>query len=279
MKTKMYPCIWFDTKACEAAEFYCSVFPDSKILDSTPVVTNFELIGTKFMGLNGGPLYQVNSSISFYVYCGDYDEIVRLYNLLSENGSTLMPLGKYDWSEKYAWVTDRFGINWQLDIDTINSSQKIVPAMLFANEKMSLIRDVLDHYTQIFKKSSTLLEAPYPTGAPVPDGTLLFAQFKLNGFIFNAMSSTMKHDFDFTPGISFVIECADQEEIDHYWYKLGHEGIYEMCGWLADRYGISWQIIPAVLSELMNDPERGDRVIEAFLKMQKFDIEALMKAK
>lgn len=278
MKTKMYPCIWFDTKAREAAEFYCSVFPDTKILDSSPVVTNFELIGTKFMALNGGPLYQVNSSISFYVYCGDDDEIVRLYSLLSENGSTLMPLGKYAWSEKYAWVIDKYGTNWQLDIDTINSSQKIVPALLFANEKMSLIRDVLDHYTQIFNESSIHLEAPYPTTAPVAEGTLLFAQFKLNGFIFNAMSSTMKHDFDFTPGISFVIECVDQEEIDHYWYKLGKDGKYEMCGWLADKFGISWQIIPAVLSELMNDTEKGERVIKAFLQMQKFDIETLLKA-
>lgn len=278
MKTKMYPCIWFDTQAREAAEFYCSVFTDSKILDSSPIVTNFELNGTKFMALNGGPMYQVNSSISFYVYCGQDEEINRLFGLLSEDGSVLIPLKKYAWSEKYAWVIDKYGTNWQLDIDKINSNQKIVPALLFANEKMNFIRDALNQYSSIFTNSSTLLEAPYPAGATVPDGTLLFAQFKLNGFIFNAMSSTMKHDFDFTPGISFVIECEDQEEIDHYWYKLGKDGKYEMCGWLADKFGISWQIIPAVLSELMNDPEKGERVIKSFLQMQKFDIETLLKA-
>lgn len=94
----------------------------------------------------------------------------------------------------------------------------------------------------------------------------------------NAMSSTLQHDYDFTPGNSFVVECDDQQEIDYFWGTLGESGRYDMCGWLADRYGVSWQIVPSILSQLMQDPEKGPRVIQAFLKMQKFDIQTLLDA-
>lgn len=140
MKNPIYPCLWFDGKALEAAEFYCSVFPGSEILSSTPLVVHFSLNGARFMGLNGGAMYRI------------------------------------------------------------------------------------------------------------------------------------------TEGVSFVIECESQEEIDYYWERLTEGGEESMCGWLRDRYGVSWQVIPAILEELMNDPERGPRVIEAFLKMRKFDIGTLLKA-
>lgn len=140
MIRKIYPCLWFDNNAQEAANFYCSIFKESKILNANPVVVNFELNGTKFMALNGGPKY--------------------------------------------------------------------------------------------------------------------------------------KH----TPANSYVIECETQDEIDHYWEKLGEGGRYDQCGWLADKYGVSWQVVPAILGELMSDSTRAQRVTQAFLKMQKFDIETLLKA-
>lgn len=92
------------------------------------------------------------------------------------------------------------------------------------------------------------------------------------------MSSNYAHDFDFSPGNSFVIECENQQEIDFYWEKLGDNGRYDMCGWLADKYGISWQIVPSILGTLMSDAEKSKRVIQAFLQMQKFDIETLLNA-
>jgi predicted 3-demethylubiquinone-9 3-methyltransferase (glyoxalase superfamily) len=278
MTNTIYPCLWFDGHAKNAADFYCSVFENSAITANTPMVVNFELNGTKFMGLNGGPGYKVNSAISYYVYCGNDTEISRLYKILTEGGGVLMPLGKYDWSEKYAWVMDRFGVNWQLDIDRINSTQTIVPSLLFANEKFTEVKNAIAFYTQTFKNSKILLEAPYPAGASVSKGALLFAQFKLDGAVFNAMSSTIKHDFDFTPGNSFVVECDTQEEIDYYWNKLTEGGEESMCGWLKDKFGVSWQIVPAILGKLMSDPERAPRVTQAFLKMKKFDIEKLMEA-
>jgi len=136
----VYPCLWFDGQARAAADFYCGIFPDSKIISDNPMVTIFEINGTKFMGLNGGP------------------------------------------------------------------------------------------------------------------------QFK------------------FTEAVSFVVNCDTQEEIDYYWDKLTEGGEESMCGWLKDQYGLSWQIVPTILGRLMSDPVKGQRVINAFLKMRKFDIQTLLDA-
>ncbi|NIJ52835.1 VOC family protein [Dyadobacter arcticus] len=136
----LYPCLWYDGNAKQAAEYYCSIFKSSKITAENPMVVTFELNGFKFMGLNGGPHYK------------------------------------------------------------------------------------------------------------------------------------------FSPATSFVVECDTQEEIDYYWETLGDGGIYNQCGWLDDKFGMSWQIIPAVLPKLMSDPEKGPRVIQAFMQMTKFDIAALENA-
>lgn len=141
MANPIYPCLWYDNQAEEAAKFYCTIFPNSKILSTNPLVTMFELNGTKFMGLNGGPHFKFNESVSF------------------------------------------------------------------------------------------------------------------------------------------VINCDTQEEIDHYWTKLiGTKGNESQCGWLKDEFGMSWQVVPTILGELMGDPERRERVTAAFMKMKKFDIQALLDA-
>ena len=140
MTHQIYPCLWFNGQAKAAAEFYCSVFKNGKILSDTPMVVTFEVNGTKFMGLNGGP------------------------------------------------------------------------------------------------------------------------QFK------------------FSEAISFVVNCDTQDEIDYYWDKLTEGGEESMCGWLKDKYGVSWQIVPAIIAELMNDPEKAQRVIKAFMNMRKLDIEIMKNA-
>lgn len=141
MENQLYPCLWFDNQAKEAAEFYCSIFPNSSLKVCTPIVVNFELNGIKFMGLNGGPMF--------------------------------------------------------------------------------------------------------------------------------------KH----SEAVSFVIECKDQEEIDYYWYKLIADGGNEsQCGWCKDKFGVSWQVVPTILGKLMTDPSKSQKVMEAFMKMKKFDIEKLINA-
>ncbi|MBL0154323.1 MAG: VOC family protein [Chitinophagaceae bacterium] len=142
MPKQLYPCLWFSGGAKEAADFYCSIFPNSKILNASPIVVNFELNGTHFMALN--------------------------------------------------------------------------------------------------EKSK---------------------------------------QFPFNESVSFVIPCENQAEIDHYWNSLTADGGAEsMCGWCKDKYGVSWQVVPVILGKLMSDPEKAPRVIQAFMKMKKFDIEALLKA-
>ena len=141
MTKQMYPCLWFDGEARKAADFYCTIFPNSKMINDSGMVVNFELNGQYFMGLNGGD------------------------------------------------------------------------------------------------------------------------------------------NFKFNEAVSFVIPCKDQEEIDHYWNKLTADGGKEsMCGWCKDKFGLSWQVVPTILGELMSNPENGQRVVQAFMKMRKFDIEALQNA-
>jgi predicted 3-demethylubiquinone-9 3-methyltransferase (glyoxalase superfamily) len=141
MTEPIYPCLWFNDQAKEAANFYCTVFKNSKLVSSNPMVVIFELNGKKFMGLNGGP------------------------------------------------------------------------------------------------------------------------------------------HFKFNEAVSFVVNCETQEEIDNYWSGLTAEGGQEgQCGWLKDKFGVSWQIVPSILPSLMNDPTKAERVIKAFMQMKKFDIEKLMKA-
>jgi predicted 3-demethylubiquinone-9 3-methyltransferase (glyoxalase superfamily) len=121
-----------------------------------------------------------------------------------------------------------------------------------------------DYYCSIFKNSNILSENP------------MVVTFELNGNKFMALNGGPKYKF--TPATSFVIECETQEEINYYWNKLGEGGRYDKCGWLDDKFGLSWQVVPAVLGKLMSDPERAPRVIDAFMKMSKFDIETLTNA-
>ena len=123
------------------------------------------------------------------------------------------------------------------------------------------------------------MEWPYDKSAGLPDGTLLFAQFKLADHLFNAMSGTGEHKFDFNEAFSFVVNCKEQNEVDYYWNRLTSDGGMEsQCGWLKDKFGLSWQVVPSILGKLMSDLERSQRVMNAFLQMKKFDIQKLMDA-
>lgn len=287
---KIVPHLWFNTDARKAVRFYVSLFGNSEVLSETTIegtpsgdteIISFSLRGKRFMAINGGPAFAFSNAVSFHVYCGSDSETERLYEKLSENGSIMMPLGKYDWARKYAWIKDRFGVSWQLDADEINNSQKIVPALLFVNEKAGLVKEAVDFYISVFPDSMILTESPWDKSSGMPDGSLLFAQFKLSKYIFNSMSGgTPRHDFDFNEAVSFMVYCQTQDEIDYYWDKLSEGGEVQACGWLRDRFGVSWQIIPAIMDELMttSDREQLARVTQAMLRMQKLTIGELLAA-
>lgn len=232
------------------------------------------------MALNGGDRFKPTQAVSYFIYCNNDEPMIeRLYEQLQDGGQVMIPLGRYDWSRRYAWVQDKYGIGWQLDIDPINHALKVVPALLFCDEKRSLVKEAMEYYNSVFRKSRQIMTYPFPSGSGMPDGSLLFTQFQLDDLIFNAMSGgTEQHGFDFTEGNSFVVECDNQEEIDHYWNLFAAGGKESRCGWIQDKFGVWWQVIPAVLGELMNNPETSQGVGQALLKMGKPDLEQLMKA-
>ena len=279
MTNQIYPCLWFDGKAKAAADFYCSVFKNSKITANNPMVTTFEIEGHKFMGLNGGPLFKMNPSISFFVLGDSAVEVEAIWNMLSKDGSVMMPLNKYPWNEKYGWCQDKFGVNWQLMMNqNVTSSEKIIPSLMFTQSNAGNAEKAINFYTSVFKNSSVISISRYLKGEHDVEGTIKHAQFTLGNQLFAAMDSSGAHDFTFNEGISLVVGCETQEEIDYYWDKLTEGGVESKCGWLKDKFGVSWQIVPTILGKLMSDPEKSQNVMQAFMQMKKFDIEKLMNA-
>jgi predicted 3-demethylubiquinone-9 3-methyltransferase (glyoxalase superfamily) len=280
MTKQIHPCLWFDGQAKAAATFYCSIFKDSKITVDSPMVVNFELHGKKFMGLNGGPHFKINPSISIFVTCTTNEEIEKISTKLSDGGSFLMPLDKYPWSEKYAWVKDKFGLTWQLMLDeTPNGVDKIIPSFLFSNQQFGKAKEAIELYTSLFPDSKIHPLQLYKVGEPQPEGYLKFGHFTISNTLFAAMDGPGNHQFAFNEGVSLVVECETQQEIDLYWNTLTANGGEESrCGWLKDKFGISWQIIPANLGKLMSDKQKGQRAMQALMKMNKLDIETLVNA-
>jgi predicted 3-demethylubiquinone-9 3-methyltransferase (glyoxalase superfamily) len=279
MKKPIYPCLWFDGKAKEAADFYCSVFSNTKILETNPMVTTFEASGQQFMCLNGGPMYSINPSISFFIVCETEEETNATWNQLLDGGSVLMALDKYPWSEKYGWLKDKFGVNWQISFGKMEDvGQKFTPTLMFTDAVHGKAEEAIGFYTLLFQNSGITGILKYTEEDPDVTGTVKHAQFKLNNNVFMAMDSGYPHGFTFSEGVSLVIECENQEEIDYFWNNLTKDGQESMCGWLKDKYGVSWQVVPEILGNLMKDPEKGPRVVQAFLKMKKFDIQTLLDA-
>ncbi len=277
MKNTIYPCLWFDGKAKEAAEFYCTVFNDSVITDENPIVVTFESFGQKFMCLNGGPQFSFNPSISFFVVCETEAEVDKAWKSLLEGGSVLMPLDKYDWSAKYGWLQDRFGVNWQLSFGKLEDvGQKFSPVLMFTGNQNGKAEQAIQFYTSVFDDSSIRGVMRYNKGENELEGAVKHAQFSLGKKVFMAMDSSFPHHFGFSEAISFVVDCETQDEIDYYWDRLSAVPEAEQCGWLKDQFGVSWQIVPAILGKLMSDPSKSERVLKAFLQMKKFEIDKLI---
>jgi predicted 3-demethylubiquinone-9 3-methyltransferase (glyoxalase superfamily) len=278
MPNTIYPCFWFNQNAKQAAEFYCTVFPDTHITSENQFVVNFESASQKFMCINGGPAFSLNPSISIYVVMDTEQEVDESWNKLMEGGMAMMPLDKYPWSEKYGWVQDKFGVTWQLSYGKLEDvGQKFTPVLMFVNDQHGRAEEAIHHYTSIFNNSSVRGILRYEAHEVV-EGTIKHAQFTLDGNVMMAMDSGHPHQFNFSEGISLVVECNTQQEIDHFWDNLSEGGEPGRCGWLKDKFRVSWQVIPKVLGKLVMDPERSGRVIQAFMQMNKFDIEALENA-
>lgn len=231
------------------------------------------------MCLNGNASFKINASVSFYVVCETLEEVDQYWESLKTGGTELMPLDQYPWSKKYAWVQDRFGVSWQLFFGRIEDvGQKFTPSLMFARSRQGKAEEAISFYTDIFKPSSVPGIMRYEAGDGDVEGTVKHAQFRLGDNVMMAMDSVISQGFEFNEGISLVVECSHQMEIDFYWEKLTKGGSESNYGWLKDRFGLSWQIVPSILGQLMSEPERSQRVIAAFTQMKKIEIAKLLEA-
>jgi len=295
------PHLWFDKKAKEAAALYTSLVPNSKIthvrtLRNTPSgdcdIVSFELSGQPFLAISAGPLFKFNPSVSFHLKCATKDEVDAIWEKLSQGGKVLMPLDSYPFSERFGWLEDKYGLSWQVILVPANAlQQRITPALLFVGNVCGKTEEAIHFYSDVFRNSPSGLSAQKPTNAtvlarygkgeePEREGTVRFASFTLLGQEFAALDSARDHKFAFNEAISFMVPSETQQEIDYFWEKLSADPQAGQCGWLKDKYGLSWQVTPTILNELLSsgDSEKTARVTQAFLKMKKFDIAALRRA-
>jgi predicted 3-demethylubiquinone-9 3-methyltransferase (glyoxalase superfamily) len=290
--------LWFDKQAKAAADFYISVFPESKIINSSVLkgtpsgdtdVVNMEVWGHRIGMISAGPYFQLNPSIS---YMANFDsskmsnareKLDEIWDKLADGGKVLMALDKYPFSERYGWIQDKYGVSWQLILTNPAGEPRpaIIPSMLFVGNVCGKADEAINFYTSVFKDSKRGMTARYPAGMPEDkEGTIMFADFMLEGSWFAAMDSAQDHKFAFNEAFSLMVECDTQEEIDYYWSRLSAVPEAEQCGWLKDKFGVSWQITPKKLDEFLStaDEATKQRVTEAFLKMKKFDLAALERA-
>ena len=295
---KITPTLWFDDKAEEAMKFYVSVFPNSKInfvkrwteemslpdiaiKPGTIKIASFNLDWMQFYAFDAGPAFQFNPSVSFYVVFETVAEVNEVWNKLAEGGEVLMALDKYGWSERYGWIKDRFGVSWQIMKDELkNVGQHITPLIMYSGEKRGDAEEAIDLYMSIFDDSVIHGIARYEEGDFGPHGMIKHAQCRLMGQTFMMMDNGTDKDIPFTEAISFFVNCRDQKEVDYYWNKFTKEGSESECGWLKDKFGVSWQIVPEFLMEKIEngEPNRVNNMREAMYKMKKLDAVQLMEA-
>ena len=299
MKQKIVPNLWFDRQAEEAANLYASTFKNSRVgavvragkagsdvtglSEGTVMTVEFELGGQKFVGINGGPLFKFTPAISFQVSCDTVQEVDAIWNKLFPGGSALMEIGSYPFSERYGWLQDKYGLSWQVMYTGGRKIQQMItPTLMFVGKQTGKTEAALKLYASIFHDAAIGDIMRYGKGEePDKEGTVRHAGFTLEGQQFAAMDSALEHKFTFNEAVSLMVECQDQKEIDYYWDKLTADGGEEsMCGWLKDKFGVSWQVAPPLLGQMLSDPDPAKvaRVTNAFLKMHKLIIADLQKA-
>jgi predicted 3-demethylubiquinone-9 3-methyltransferase (glyoxalase superfamily) len=294
---RIVPNFWFDHSAEQAVDFYLSVFKDGKInatlhypkteeegladfqkdLAGKVLTIDFEISGYRFTAINADTTFKPTPSISFFYTCDTKEEMNELWKELSNGGKPLMELGEYPFSKYYGWVQDKFGYSWQLMLNNLEGDKrpKIVPSLMFTKEKDGQAEDAMKFYTSVFKESEISKNLNhYPSDMPDKEGKISYADFRLFDQWLAIMDGGKDHEFSFSPAISLMVLCKDQEEIDYYWEKLSANPNFEQCGWLEDQYGVSWQIAPENIDELIRIPGAYKRM----MTMKKLTISGLQEA-
>lgn len=283
------PYLWYDTQAAQAATFYASLFPDSAVLSVTPLpdtpsgnaeMVSARLWGQDFQMISAGPQFTFTPAISFMVCVDNAAEVDRIAATLGEGGSVLMPLDSYDFADRYVWLTDRWGLNWQLFWHhAMPPSQRIIPTLMFTGPVCGKAEEAATHYLATL--GGTMGDIwRYGPGGTDKEGTVEHLEFTARGLTLAAMDSAMDHRTGFTEAISLMVRCEDQAEIDRLWAALSHIPDAEACGWCKDRWGLSWQIVPADMDAMLATatPDQMARFMPVMLSQKKFDIASLRAA-
>ena len=247
------PAVWCNGTADEAAQFYASVFRDASVVEQVPgVASTVSIHGFRLSLINGGDQYAPNPSISCFL---NFDPLLfgseeqarayldELYEQLN-TGGVLTELGEYPFSQRYAWVRDRFGMTWQLMLTDPAGEPRpfVIPSFMFGGTNHANAEEATSAWIALFDDARRGALHRYEEGAPLEQGTIMFTDFTLRGTWMAAMDSGDFHDFTFTPGVSMIISCEDQKEIDHYWAGLSAVPEAERCGWCVDRWASAWQL-------------------------------------
>ena len=282
MDQRIIPAIWCDAADDEAARFYADVFREGSVVEQAPgLAATVSIHGFRLSLINGGDQYAPNPSISCILnfdplLFGGEDQarayLDELYERLS-GGGVLMELGEYPFSPRYTWVRDRFGMTWQLMLTDPAGEPRpfILPSFMFGGTNHANAEEATEAWIALFDDAHRGALRRYEEGGPMEVGTVMFTDFTLRGTWMAAMDSGAFHDFTFTPGVSMIISCRDQEEIDRYWTGLSAVPEAERCGWCVDRWGVSWQVVPDNIAELMADAATREKI----LHMGKIDLTRL----
>ncbi|WP_309064882.1 VOC family protein [Microbacterium sp.] len=283
MAQKIVPNLWFDKNAEEAGAFYAGALPRTTAAVVTrypdevpdwqaefagaPLTVDLLIDGFRMTLINAGPEFRPNPSISFLLnfdpllFDEDADAARRsldaAWAALGDGGSVLMPLDEYPYSPRYGWIEDRYGVSWQLMLTDPEGDPRpfVIPQLMFAGDVQGRAREAAEFYVSLFDDAALgqLIEYPEQTGTAAA-GSVMFGEFRIGDQWFAIIDSSVAHDFGFDCGVSLEVRCRDQQEIDRLWDALSAVPEAEQCGWLADRYGVSWQIVPENMGELMSRP-------------------------
>lgn len=280
---RIVPNIWCNGNADEMAEFYLAAFddahkvahqryPEAGLLDfqqpmaGKTLLIELSLRGFHIMLINADDTFTPNPSISLMVSNPTPEATTALYQHLAEGGLALMPLGSYAFNEHYAWVQDKYGVSWQLFTHTPPTDlPAIYPSLMFCGQAQNRASEAMDRYTELFggqvTQKVTYGDLGQGGNGVIEPESVVFATIELAGQTIGVMDSAVEQPFSFDGGVALLVNAHGQEAIDHYFDGLSAVPEAERCGWLRDEFGVSWEIVPDNLGELMAKPNAYEKLM------------------